>query len=188
MSEKRLRAVVALAAAIALLPSSLLATTLLRLGTQDLADISPIVVTGEVLEQQTRLYEDGVFPVTYTTVVVDQTFKGTTAPVIDIFTLGGRVDDLIGEPPGVAEFEPGEKVLLFLTEKFDKGEDTYDVYGWFQGKWSVVADPGGVEYLVNDHAEKLADTPANELIPADELGRFEFQAFVQALQARIDQN
>lgn len=188
MAGKHRRAALALAVTVMLLPATLFATTVLRLGTQDLVEVSPIIVLGEVLEQETRLFEDGGFPVTYTTVVVEETLKGSTPSVIEIFTLGGQVDDLIGQADGVAKFEPGERVFLFLTEKEEMGENTYDVYGWFQGKWSVVADETGTEYLVNQHVDQLLASPANEVIALDELGRFRFEEFMQAVRVQVDKD
>lgn len=188
MAGKHRRAIIALAVTIALLPATVLATSVVRLGTQDLVEVSPIIVVGEVLEQETRLYEDGGFPVTYTTVVVEETLKGSTPSLIEIFALGGQVDDLIGHADGVAEFEPGERVFLFLTEKEKLGSNVYDVYGWFQGKWSVVVDETGVEYLVNQHAEELMADPANEVVVPDEQGRLRFDEFMQAVRAQLGQD
>ncbi|MBD3337076.1 MAG: hypothetical protein GF355_16295 [Candidatus Eisenbacteria bacterium] len=187
MAGKNVRVGFAVALALVILPTSLLATTVLRLGTQDLLEKSPTVILGEVLEQETRLFEDGDFPITLTTVAVEESFKGAPRPVIEIFTLGGRVDDLIGEVSGENQFQPGERVFLFLTPK-EGWENTYTVYGMFQGKWNVMDDASGVTYLQNDHAEQILQQPASELVPLDDQGRMNFENFIQTVRQELDLN
>jgi hypothetical protein len=161
------------------------ATTLLRLGTQDLLEMSPVVVLGEVLDQETRLATDGGYPITLTTIAVEESFKDSTAPFIKVLTLGGQVDDLIGEVAGACTFRPGERVVLFLSPK-EGWEDTYVVAGMFQGKWTVTQDVSGETVLVNDRADLLLANPAREIVPADAQGRLPLAAFLQAVRSWSD--
>ncbi len=94
MLGKHHRAAFALVLGLALLPATLLGTSVVRLGTQDLLEMSPTIIMGEVLEQEIRLAEDGGYPITLTTIAIEESFKGTPRPVIEVFTLGGQVDDL----------------------------------------------------------------------------------------------
>ncbi|MBU1701838.1 MAG: hypothetical protein KJ970_03195 [Candidatus Eisenbacteria bacterium] len=172
---------------LALIPATLLGTSVVRLGTQDLLEMSPTIIMGEVLEQETRLAEDGGYPITLTTIAIEESFKGAPRPIIEVFTLGGQVDDLIGEVPGENSFTPGERVFLFLSPK-EGWENTYTVYGMFQGKWSIQLDERGEEILQNDHIDNLLIEPAKEVVPLNQEGHLNLEDFVNAVRHKLDLN
>jgi hypothetical protein len=58
--------------------------------------------------------------------------------------IGGRVSEYTIIVEDGAEFEPGEKVLLFLTTKDpfteNPGQEHFSVTGWICGKFKIVND------------------------------------------------
>jgi hypothetical protein len=86
---------------------------------------------------------------------VQETLKGTlkAGERVDILQLGGTVGDLSSVIPDAPSFKEGERILAFLSKK---GNGNFTVLNFYQGKFSVEADPaGGVEIAVRRAPQSL---------------------------------
>jgi len=136
------------------------------LNISSLAKSSDVIVIGEVKEILTSRWttKDGKRPVKidderiYTDVIIKvEEYLKNPQPTkeITVRTLGGKVgkDSMIVEDE--AEFEPNEKVLLFLTteDPFTKniGRQHFRVTGWMHGKFKIVNDQAIRPKLPKEH-------------------------------------
>lgn len=133
---------------LALLSASLAgATVLVALQVEDLAQISPMVLVGEVNSvesewnsQKTRIHTRVL--ITPTEVLKGPADLGT----VKVKFLGGQVGDTVAQLPGAPRFEVGEKVLVFLEPRKDR--DGYLPVGFYQGKYKVFTDPDTKQELL----------------------------------------
>ncbi len=83
---------------------------------------------------------------TYVELQLIETFKGNASgSSIMIRELGGEKDGVGLQISGVAQFQRGEDVVALLKNKNSDG--VYDVQGMMMGKYGVLTDSNGVEYL-----------------------------------------
>lgn len=119
-----------LIALLTLLPFS--AAGVRKLTLEDLTRGASRIVVGDVVSTQAQ-WEDGRI-VTLATVQVDHNLKGSGAAQVVVRIPGGTIGNLtmkVGEAPVL---NAGEEVVLFLRPNVCP----CDVYGWFQGKFTVV--------------------------------------------------
>jgi hypothetical protein len=97
------------------------------------------IVSGEVVSSEVQDDFEG-FPATDYIIKVDKIFKGNPGAEVEIRTSGGenaKMKYILSEETGT--FQPGEKVVLFLTDdkgtRPDKNDFGYYVLGGFQGKF-----------------------------------------------------
>ena len=107
------------------------ATTIILPSDAQLADKSPLIVSGTVLAT-TPVDRDGAVW-TETRVAVTRTIKGTASETITIHEPGGILGDHLTKIFGAPEFTEGENVLLFLAPSADAGK--YRVMDLFAGKF-----------------------------------------------------
>jgi hypothetical protein len=111
---------------------------MVKLSLEELTTESNSIIIGKVDDIKCAWDEEHRFIYTYVTIKVEETLKGSLKDRIVVRHLGGEVD---GKGLGVSDqpsFKMGERVLLFLTGEREKG--VYEVYGWFQGKYTIVDD------------------------------------------------
>lgn len=125
-------------------------TTVRRMDMSELARHSALIVRGTVIANEVASDEGANGPTnvrTITTIGVDQTLKGKNALTLEVVGLGGEVDGLRFNWPGVPRFEQGEEVILFL-QKTPAGGTTLPglrpgdltVVGMGQGSLNIVDD------------------------------------------------
>ena len=91
------------------------ADTQTRWSLDELSEFSTLIVRGRVISVAAQWDPDVRAIYTYTTVAVDETWKGDLpSSTIVVKTLGGRVDDLELWVHGAATFTEGQDVALFL--------------------------------------------------------------------------
>jgi len=84
---------------------------------------------------------------TYYELQVSEILKGSaTGASLIMRELGGEKDGMGMHVPGASQYDRGEDVVVFLSERNKDG--SYDVRGMSMGKYSIQTDPGGVETLV----------------------------------------
>jgi len=125
------------------------ATTLVKMSFGDLARDADAVVVGTVISIEGEWGPDLNFIRSNVTLQVERQFRGQTADTIVLRNPGGFVGGEGQRAHGAAEFEVGEKVLVFLTTWED---GTPKVLGYAQGKSRVIEDGQGREGLVGGSA------------------------------------
>lgn len=154
MSHRLPRTGLALALLLAL-PA--LATTLLRLDLGALARDADTVVRGRVLRVESRWAGDGMRIVTDVEVEVAEALKGSPGARVTLTQPGGVVGDIGQVVQGMAAFDPGEEVVLFLEQRGGgKGAAArFRLRGMAQGKYRVERGSDGAAWAV---PEALGDT------------------------------
>jgi hypothetical protein len=112
---------------------------------RQLGNQSELVFRGRVESSESYWNDAGTTICTRTRIAVDQTYKGSARAIVEIFQVGGIVDNIMVTVHGACAWRPGEEVVLF-AEACDTGD--YVVSGFSQGKFSVVRDPRTGEALV----------------------------------------
>lgn len=137
------------------------ATTLVKMGFGDLARDADAVVVGTVISVDGEWGPNLNFIRSNVTVQVERRFRGPDADTVVLRNPGGIVGGEGQRAHGAAEFEVGEKVLLFLTTWED---GTPKVLGYGQGKSRVVFDELNQERLVGGSAHgHLLEGAAREI-------------------------
>jgi len=111
------------------------ATTVQRLGLEDLAKKAHTIVVGRVTNSRTYWSANGKLILTNFTLKVDETVKGQAARNVEITTIGGRIGDVELRVSGMPSFQNGENAVVFLEQS--AGYQT--VLGLGQGKFTVTA-------------------------------------------------
>lgn len=112
--------------------------SLVSLDKNQLVNDATAIISGEVIFSEVQDDLDG-FPATDYVIEVDKVFKGNPDAEVEVRTEGGENDKMVYIPDeGMATFQIGEKVVLFLTDdkgtRSDKDDFGYFVLGGFQGK------------------------------------------------------
>ena len=144
------------------------AATVQRLSPGQLADRSEVVFVGTVTGQRTTLETAPVKVWTDTTFAVEQLLKGPKLATYTLRQLGGDAGRWVQKVPGYAQFQQGERVLLFL-ERTATGRLV--VTGLAQGKFTLTTDAKSGEIIAErtfaglnfatPAPRSFAGTPAN---------------------------
>jgi hypothetical protein len=116
------------------------ATTLLKTDLQELSSTSDVVVRGTVKRVESRWTKDGSRIVTDIDVEVREAMKGAPPKTVTIRQPGGVVGDIGQKVSGLASFQEGEDVVVFLEKK---PGNAFDVRGWAQGKYKIAKGADG---------------------------------------------
>lgn len=137
----------------AALPCAALATTVMALSVEEMAQRSPLVVRATVDQSQAAwdARERSIW--TYTELSVHETLKGAPASGVIVKQPGGVVGGRGTAVAGAARFAPGEEVVLFLEPAVDE-KGVFVVLALAAGKVSL-EDHLGVRSAVR-HLEGLA--------------------------------
>ena len=92
--------------------------------------------------------------------------KGDAASSINVIVPGGidvnRKFPIAMTYPGAPQFGSGENVLVFLSNDADL-PGTFAVTAFSEGKFSIVTDENGAQFVSHDQIQKLNVTTANGL-------------------------
>lgn len=151
-----------IAAAVLLVGASLAgATTLLKMDFSDLARDANYIVVGTVTDVHGEWDDSLTFIHSRVTLDVERSLRGHAPDTLEIVTPGGVIGSFGQVAEGVATFEPGERVLVFLTTWED---GTAKVLGYAQGKSRVVKDFEGRQRLQGGVANgRTVDAVSQEL-------------------------
>ena len=127
-------------------------TTLIRMGTKDLAKKASAIFYGVVDavdegwdERKTKIYTTAKF-------TVREVLKGDLDGEVIVKALGGRADGIAMMVPASPRFKKGQEAVMFLWQN---SEGDYFVLGMVQGKKNVVSDPASsAKYL---HSGSVVD-------------------------------
>jgi hypothetical protein len=115
------------------------ATTMLEQDVTALAKSAAVVVRARVLASEARWTADRARIVTDTELEVLEAWKGAPAARIVVMQPGGIVGELGQKVDGVARFEPGEEVVVFLEPRGDR----FSVAGMTQGAFHLARSSDG---------------------------------------------
>jgi hypothetical protein len=121
------------------------ATTLLRQDLSALVQSSDLIVHGNVHSMNSRWSSDHRRIVTDVELDVVEALKGSPSSRVTVLQPGGDVGDIGQRVEGLAAFDVGEEVFLFLQRH---GTERYRVSGMAQGKFHIERSPAGTAIAV----------------------------------------
>jgi hypothetical protein len=126
------------------------ATAVLGVDLDQLTRQSAVVVHGTVKSKESRWSGDGRRILTDVQIDVRESFKGSPARTVTVQQPGGVVGDIGQRVDGLASFDVGEEVVVFL-ERW--GAQRFQVTGAAQGKFRVQRSSDGTRaFAVPDPA------------------------------------
>ena len=137
------------------------ATTLVRMSLDQLAEASTEIVRAHVVSQQTAWNPQHTRIYTYTTLALDQTYKGDppSSPVIQ--QPGGTVGKTRTFVAGTVQFHTQTGYVLFL-ERSPADQSKFLLVGMVQGAYRIYRDAkSGEEKLVLPLGSLMRGTPAS---------------------------
>jgi hypothetical protein len=109
------------------------ATTVERLGLEDLVKKARSIVVGKVAGSRTYWSADRKLILTDYTIKVDESLKGQAVQTVEVTTIGGKIGDLQLHVSGMPVFQTGENAVVFIEQS-----GAYQtVVGLGQGKFTV---------------------------------------------------
>ena len=143
--------------------SALAGATLLEyLSPQQLGSRSELVVRGRVESSESYWNEKHTKIFTRTRIAVDQAYKGSAPPTVEVVQIGGIVGPIKVTAHGALRWRPGDEVLLF-AEPIDAG--SYRVSGFSQGRFKIERHPETGEAFIRaprSEGVQLLGAPSGE--------------------------
>jgi len=133
--------------AVAAIAAPARASTVIELSPAALAAGAERIVEGEVVASEARYTPDGKAIETHATIAIDATRKGVPAPrgaTVEIVVAGGTIGAAREIVFGMPSVRVGERARWHLVAR---GDGTYRVYGWAQGKWPAHAVDGHLQFV-----------------------------------------
>ena len=140
------------------------ATTLVAVDISELSQSSDVVVRGTVKRVSSRWTSDHMRIVTDVEIEVAEALKGSPEKSVTVTQPGGVVGDIGQKVSGLASFEGGEEVVVFLERR---GQSRFLVSGMAQGKFRIErSSDGRAVFAVPDGANdaRLVDPITRESI------------------------
>src|SRR5438067_2214909 len=110
----------ALAVAIVLVPSAVMATAVIAMSIEEMARAAPLIVRGRVGQVQAQLNESRGRISTYADIQVLQVLKGPAVTSVLVRSQGGELGGKGQSVAGAARFIPGQDTVLFLEPAVDE--------------------------------------------------------------------
>lgn len=143
------------------------ATTLIRMGLEDLVAANSTIVVGEVLEAESRWNEDASFIVTDVRFAASDVLKGRLAePEFTVTIPGGRIGDRANLLIGAAELIPGNSYVLFLSRMNLMGAgEALVVRDLIQGAFDIRMDRDGLRAVSQALRHALMPDGSGQALP-----------------------
>ena len=122
-----------------LVAASASATTLVRMSLDQLAQASTEVVRGHVVSQETLWNSGHTRIYTYTTLALDQTYKGNPPSAFVVQQPGGTIGKVRSFVAGTVQFHSQASYVLFL-ERSVKDSSKFLPVGMMQGAYRIYRD------------------------------------------------
>lgn len=122
-----------------LMAASASATTLVRMSLDQLAEASTEIVRGRVVSQETRWNPEHTRIYTYTTLALEQTYKGNPPSSLVIQQPGGRIGNVHVFVAGTIQFHAQAGYVLFL-ERSPGDPSKFLPVGMMQGAYRIYRD------------------------------------------------
>ena len=123
-----------------LVAASASATTLIRMSLEQLAEASTEIIRGRVVSQETRWNTAHTRIYTYTTLALEQTYKGNPPSSLVVQQPGGRVGNVHVFVAGTVHFHAQVGYVLFL-ERSAADSSKFLLVGMMQGAYRIYRDP-----------------------------------------------
>ena len=174
MQTTRTLAALALVAASFVASNSFaLATTLKRMSVTDLSRAAHTVVRARCITSSTRWEAGEIW--TFTTLDVEEVWKGSAPAQITIRLLGGSAGNFTSTVSGVPRFSPGEDLILFLERT--PAQD-FSIVSWVQGTFRIGLNrTTGEETITQDTATFPVFDPASQRFEATGIRKMPISAF-----------
>lgn len=139
-----------------LIPFTIHATTLVKRGFNEAIERSGFIFEGEVLSKYTSFSEDNLTIYTFVTFSKRDVLKGTIPnEQIELRFVGGEVNGIVLNVPGMPTFEIGEKGIYFLKFEYDPTKTISPVYGFENGKFLIQTDSQQVDRIYTAKKGKI---------------------------------
>ncbi|GEM_PF-745316 len=160
--------------------SAAFATTVRLPKDEDLVAGARAIVRGRVLSVFSAFDNERIF--TYTTLRVHQIYKGKLkSKRIVIKEEGGMVGSLGSMIWGMAQFAPGEEVLVYLTTRSD---GSFRVHDMFLGKFNIIEE-AGVPIAVRQPIDENVRVLQSQTNHSETTERMELNAYVALIRDKI---
>lgn len=174
---------VAIAASLAV-PAS--ATTLRRMGLEELVASNRTVVVGQVLDARSYWNKDKSFILTDVRIAVNEVVKGDVqGQEIKVTIQGGRVGDLTTLIIGGPELFPGKSYLLFLNEEQLPGGKFQTVRDLCQGAFDLVIGEGGLRAVSQANRHPLIPDRLGYIDAPGGVEGAPFNAMIQSIRGLV---
>jgi hypothetical protein len=141
------------------------------LSVEELTRQASVVVQGRVESMESSWSEDGKRISTKVRLRVLEAWKGAPGETVEVVVPGGSLDGIVQRVQGMAQFDEGEEVVVFLRKPVSQAP--FGVVGLSQGKLEIVREPDAQPTVVSKHEGlELIDPPtgraAAPALPAPE--------------------
>lgn len=172
-TTRTLAALALVAASFAASNSFALATTLKRMSVTALSRAAHTVVRARCITSSTRWEAGEIW--TFTTLDVEETWKGSAPAQITIRLLGGSAGNFTSTVSGVPRFSPGEDLILFLERT--PAQD-FSIVSWVQGTFRIGLNrTTGEETITQDTATFPVFDPASQRFEATGIRKMPISTF-----------
>ena len=121
-------------------------------GVESMSKNADLILTGNVVEQNSSWNENNTRIYTQATIRVEEYLKGSNnSGLVIVSYLGGEVGDVGEMYSHMPRFENNEEVLVFL--KKDDKSTNYKVFNGEEGKINVVTDPKTGEKVTTSNVQ-----------------------------------
>jgi len=121
-------------------------------GVENMSKNADLILTGNVVEQNSSWNENNTRIYTQATIRVEEYLKGSNnSGLVIVSYLGGEVGDVGEIYSHMPRFENNEEVLVFL--KKDDKSTNYKVFNGEEGKINVVTDPKTGEKVTTSNVQ-----------------------------------
>ncbi len=175
-------AVLALAASLAA-PAD--ATTLRRMGVEELVAANQAIVVGQVSDVRSYWNKDRSFILTDVRIAVNDVLKGNVGDEVTVTLMGGRVGEVTTLILGGAELLPGKSYLLFLNEESLPGKRAQTVRDLCQGAYDLVIGKDGLRAVSQANRHPLIPDRLGYVDAPGGVEGFPFNAMLQSIRGLV---
>jgi len=162
------------------------ATTLRRMGLEELVAGNRTVVVGQVSDVRSYWNKDHSFILTDVRIAVNDVVKGKLQDQeITITVMGGRVGDVTTLIVGGAELLPGKSYLLFLNEESLPGKRAQTVRDLCQGAYDLVIGKDGLRAVSQANRHPLIPDSLGYIDAPGGVEGIPFNAMIQSIRGLV---
>jgi hypothetical protein len=159
------------------------ATTLRRMGLEELVAGNKTIVVGQVLDARSYWNKEKTFILTDVRIAINDVVKGDVQDrEVKVTLMGGRVGDLTTLIIGGAELIPGKSYLLFLNEESLPGKNGQTVRDLCQGAFDLVIGKDGLRAVSQANRHPLVPDRLGYIDAPGGVEGVPFNAMIQSIR------